>query len=57
MVLFLFQHIGGGQAALEQLTFQIRNRPSALTTGALNEAMNGMREGVGGRWKGRASRR
>ena len=54
---FLFQHVEGDQAALEHVPFQIRNRPSTIPKGALNEAMSGMRGGVGGCWKNRAVRR
>jgi len=40
---FPFQHTEGDNAALAHVPFQIRNRPSAIPKGALNEAMSGMR--------------
>jgi len=43
MVLFLFQHTEGDKAALKQVPFQIRDRPSALPKGALHEAMSGIK--------------
>jgi hypothetical protein len=48
MMLCLFQHTEGVREVLKQVSFQIRNRPSALPKGASHGAMSGMRGRMSG---------